>query len=452
VTDAERIAELERENAELRRQLDELRKEIEEWKRGHRERRRRRSSRREGKRGGTGRGPGRPAGAKGSNRPVPEEIHETVSYPLPDVCACGGVVEAIGEEQSTVVQDLPPIAVRNVRHVALVGRCKQCGSRCVSRLPGTSAQGEPGAQVQLGPGVQALSVALHFEHHVPLLGVVKILDGWFGVGVSAPGLSQMFDRLRVRTEPAREEILARLRQSAVVGFDETSHREDGNGAWLWLGRTAEVSYFHVDRSRGGHVFAKILGEGFLGIVCSDFYSVYTSRTDLLHAYCNAHTVREARKIAEVHPSPLNQEFRSRLSDILAEGQRAQSTADRILANKVRRRLRRLLSASRFGNEPDLARLQDRMDRHFVDVLRFTRRADVPMTNNDSERDIRPGAVHRKVCGGTRSGRGSESYGHWMSVTQTLRKNELDLGTWIEDAFWAHLLDRPPPSVLASLPS
>ena len=153
MTDAERIAELERENAELRARLDEalkriaeLTKELEEWKRGHRERRRRRCSRPEGQRGATGRGPGRPSGAKGSNRPVPERIDATEEYPLPQVCACGGAVEATGEEQSTVVQDLPPIKVHNVRHIAPVGRCTRCGARCVRRLPGTTVQGEPGAQ------------------------------------------------------------------------------------------------------------------------------------------------------------------------------------------------------------------------------------------------------------------------------------------------------------------
>src|SRR5271169_3764638 len=134
VTDAERIAELERENAELRRQvaelpdlrrqLEELRKELEEWKRGHRERRRRRSSRAEGSRQATGRGPGRPRGAKGSNRPVPKEIHETVEHSFPPTCDCGGEVEATGEVQSTVVQDIPPIEVCNTRHVAPVGKCK----------------------------------------------------------------------------------------------------------------------------------------------------------------------------------------------------------------------------------------------------------------------------------------------------------------------------------------
>jgi transposase len=465
VTDAERIAELERENAELRqqvaevpelrRQVEELRKEIEEWKRGHRERRRRRSSRPEGSRQSTGRGPGRPSGAKGSNRPVPTKIHETVEHPFPAVCECGGPVEATGEVQSTVVQDIPPVEVCNTRHVAPVGQCGRCEKRHVARLPGSSAQGEPCAQVQLGPGVQALAISLHFEHSVPLLGVGKILGRWFSVSVSAPGLSQMFDRLRVRTAPSREEVLGRLRQSPVIGFDETSHRQEGHSAWLWLGRTSEVSYFHVDVSRGAHVFEKILGEGFVGIVCSDFYGVYTSRTDLLHAYCNAHTVRKAKKIAEVHPSPLTQEFSVRLSDILADGRRAQvqiaedPIAAKTEATNVRRRLRRLIDTERFGTNPDVRRLQDRMNRHFNEVLLFTRRPDVPMTNNDTERDLRIAAVHRKISGGTRSEGGSETYAHWMTITQTLRKNDRNLRTWVRDASQAHLLGRPPPSVLAT---
>ena len=148
VTDAERIAELERENAELRRQvaelpelrrqLEELRKEIDEWKRGHRERRRRRSSRPESSHRATGRGPGRPPGAEGSNRPVPKTIHETVEHPFPPVCDCGGAVEATGEVQSTVVQDIPPVEVRNTQHVAPVGICVVCKKRHAARLPGSN--------------------------------------------------------------------------------------------------------------------------------------------------------------------------------------------------------------------------------------------------------------------------------------------------------------------------
>jgi len=258
----------------------------------------------------------------------------------------------------------------------------------------------------------------------------------------------MFDRQRVRTAPARAEILVQLRTSAVAGFEETSHRQDGEGAWLWLGRMEKLSYFHVDRSRSHEVFDQLLGEGFVGVVVSDFYGAYTRRTDLVHAYCNAHTLREAKKLAEVRPAPLTIEFCDWFSDILAAGKRAQEADDRRAGGNVRRRMHRLIDTERFGADADLLRLQGRLALHFDDVLRYVGRPDVPMTNNDTERDLRSAAVHRKIAGGTRSANGSETYAHWMSVTQTLRKSEVDLRSWVEGSFQAHLAGRPPPSVFA----
>ena len=111
---------------------------------------------------------------------------------------------------------------------------------------------------------------------------------------------------------------------------------------------------------------------------------------------------------------------------MAAGRRAQEqidddpTAAKIAAMNTRRRLRRLIDTERFGANADLKRLQDRMDWHFNEVLLFTRRADVPMTNNDTERDIRPAAVHRKISGGTRSPGGSEKSGRVGADTALVR--------------------------------
>ena len=49
------------------------------------------------------------------------------------------------------------------------------------------------------------------------------------------------------------------------------------------------------------------------------------------------------------------------------------------------------------------------------------------TNNATERDLRPLCLHRKATGGTRSVEDSATLTHWMTVTQTLRKQGLELG-------------------------
>jgi FtsZ-binding cell division protein ZapB len=157
-------ADLRRDNAELRRRLAEAMKENEQWRRGHRERSKRRCSRPEGsRRPSTGRARGGQPGHRGSNRPVPDRIDHTVDHPLPTHCDCGGEVEDTGETQSTIVQDIPPVQVVNTRHVGHIGKCKRCGRRIVSKLPGMSSAGDASAQVQLGPNAAAMALELRFD-------------------------------------------------------------------------------------------------------------------------------------------------------------------------------------------------------------------------------------------------------------------------------------------------
>ena len=446
VSDAEIIEELRREIADLRRRLSEALRIIAEWKRGHRERPNRRSSRAEGARSRTGRGPGRPLGHEGSNRPVPDRIDREVEHPLPAVCDCGGGVDATGETQSTIVQDLPKIEVENVRHVAAIGKCRQCGARVTAKLPGASGLGDAATQVQVGPGVLSLGLSLRFDHHVPLRGISAILSTWFGVSISSSGLSHLFARQAERTASAYTAIEESVRASSVVGADETGLRENGVSGYTWILRNETASLFRIERSRGAWVIDDMLGTGFQGVVCSDFYGAYTRRGDLPHGYCGAHMIREAKKIAEVSPSSLTARFSRKLRALYRDGVVAQHSGDQSARDQIRHGFSKLANNASFADHSDLARLQARMREHHRGIVLFLDRPDVPFTNNGSERDIRPIAVHRKITGGTRSRRGSDTLEHWMSVTQTLRKNGIGLREWVHAATDAHAaaLPIPPP--------
>ena len=249
MTDAERIAELEKENAALREELVRLRKEIEEWRRGHRERGKRRSSRAEGRpqRTRTGRAPGRRAGHEGAFRPAPKDVDKVVRHPMPKRCECGGCAEPTGEEDSTVVEDMV-----------------------------------------IGPNAQALMASLRFEGKMTMPAICTTVRTWFGLSISPGGLVQMFHRVGERGAPSYDEIVAHIRHAEVVGLDETGIHQDGLGAWAWLARTDQASLFRIELSRASWVAEQLLGSGFVGVVCSDFYGVYTRRDDWTHAYCGAH--------------------------------------------------------------------------------------------------------------------------------------------------------------------
>ena len=441
-----RLAELERENAALRQELEKLRKEIEEWKRGFRERGKRRSSKAEGKREASGKRPGRKAGHEGASRPIPERIDRTEEHPAPLVCECGGETEETDEVESTVVQDIPPVKVENVKHVAPVRCCRRCGRRVAAKLPGAVRSGQSVAKVQVGPNALAMALSLRFERHVPLGGISAFFATWFDLQISRGGLSQLFARWGVRSGASYEEIRTHVRTAAVAGADETGIRQNGAPGYAWLVRTEKASLFRIELSRGEWVIAAMLGEDFGGILCTDFYGAYTCHDDWLHAYCGAHTIREAKKIAEVTPCAATEAFRDRLRAIYEAGRLVQQSGDLAARHGIRIRLGRLVADGELAVHPDVARLQARLNEHFHGVLAFLDRPDVPADNNATERDIRPFAVHRKVTGGTRSQNGSQTLAHWMSVSQTLRKNDLLLRPFILNLHQAHIQGRPAPSV------
>ena len=436
-----RVEELEKENGTLRHDLD-------KWKRGFRERRKRRTSRSERKVEGPRRKPGRKPGHVGARRPIPERIDDEVHHACPERCTCGGNVVSTTETRSTIVQDIPPIEVHNTRHTAAVGVCKACKKKVWAPLPGDVEAGRSIAEVQIGPNLQAMAVGLRYDQKTSLGNIAGFFGEWFGVSITRGGVSQIVLRLGEASEPAHKEIQSTVRASYVVGLDETGLRQDGALGWCWVARTERASFFQVSSSRGSEVFEEILGEGFIGVVVSDFYGVYTARDDLMHGYCGAHVIREAKKLAELQPCPETIEFRDRVQAFYAFGAEAQKSGDVLKRRGARIRLGHLISSTDFVAFPDIVRLQERLDIHWDGVTRFLDDERVPWNNNGSERDVRDIARFRVITGGTRSPRGSRGLGIWMSIKQTRRKNGLPFGSFVHRVYIGRIQGTGPPSVFS----
>src|SRR5207244_10189199 len=77
----------------------------------------------------------------------------------------------------------------------------------------------------------------------------------------------------VVAEPV-EEARAFVHEQAVAHLDETSWRQGGKRAWLWVAVTSLVTVFLVRMSRGSQVARELLGEQFSGILVTDRYSAY----------------------------------------------------------------------------------------------------------------------------------------------------------------------------------
>jgi hypothetical protein len=161
VTDAELIAELKEQLrqrdariADLERKVDELSKVIEAWKRGHRVRPGGKLAQKpRDKRKAASRGPGRPEGHEGSSRPAPTTADREVLVPVPESCACGGVVDPTAEEPGEqFVEELIPARKEVVCYRRGRGRCRDCNAAVMAPLPDGL-----GANPKIGVRAQALT-------------------------------------------------------------------------------------------------------------------------------------------------------------------------------------------------------------------------------------------------------------------------------------------------------
>jgi hypothetical protein len=189
----------------------------------------------------------------------------------------------------------------------------------------------------------------------------------------------------------------------------------------------------------------ILGKDFAGTLVTDFLSVYTDQGTWKNALCGAHVIREAKKIAELDPTPKTEEFRDRIRAFYKTGEKAQKSGDLYARRGARIRLGHLLGCADYVDNDEIVALQERLRVFQVGVTRFLDHPEVPWHNNGSEGDIRIVARHRVVTNGTRSRRGSEALGTWLSVIVTRRKNKLPLAPFIHAMWNARLLRGPAPS-------
>ena len=89
-----------------------------------------------------------------------------------------------------------------------------------------------------------------------------------------------------------EEARTYVHEQEVAHLDETSWRQGGKRAWLWVAVTSLVTVFVVRLSRGGHVARELLGEGFSGILVTDRYSGYNWYPVRWRQLCWAHVLRD----------------------------------------------------------------------------------------------------------------------------------------------------------------
>jgi transposase len=328
--------------------------------------------------------------------------------------------------------------VRVTEHKVYARWCGVCGKRV---LPKLDLSGHVVGKRRMGIRLMSWISYLHTSLRIPLRAIQRLLKSLFGLHVGLGELTELMHAVAKRGAAVKAELLESVRGSPYVHADETGWREDGVEGYLWSFSTPEARIFSYNKSRSGTVVEEHLGLEFNKILVSDFYVAY-NRFACAHQRCWVHLLRDlhalkenftadarVREWAESVEDVYRRAVRFRQDCLAAMAAKREQTAHGIFERKRRRRafeqelvrLGKPYVRQRRGIGPHTSPqcvLAERCVRFADELFVFVEHPNTPPHNNPAETAIRPAVIARKVSGGTRSGKGSQTLTTLMSLLST----------------------------------
>jgi len=346
------------------------------------------------------------------------------------------------------VSELPPIKPVVTEYQWHQVVCTACGA--VSRAPWP--EGVPSGTY--GPRGQATVALCTGAYRLSKRTTQQMMDEVFGVPMSVGTISPLERATTEVLAAPVEEARTYVQAQEVAHLDETSWRQGGKRAWLWVAVTNWVTVFVVRRSRGGHVARELLGEEFSGILVTDRYSAYNWYPVRWRQVCWAHVQRDFEAMrsrggrsAEIGEALLAQPHQMfTWWHRVREGTLTRSTF-RSYMTPLRREVERLLEAgSRCGVPKTAGTCRDILKRREA-LWTVVQVEGVEPTNNTAERAIRPGVLWRKGSFGTQSAEGSRFVESMLTVVATLKQQQRHVLEYLTAACEAALRGDAAPSLL-----
>ena len=220
-----------------------------------------------------------------------------------------------------------------------------------------------------------------------------------------------------------EQIKQEIRKSKTVHMDETGWPINGRNHWLWAFVSREAAWYAIKSSRGRGVVEQTLGEGYDGVVVSDFYPpfdklMYRGQKCLLHLLRNPERVELKR---DKRPTKEFRKFASRLRRLVRDAVEASEMAPRRRALRKEQFERRLRSLY-LGHYKDknCRRICKLLRKHEDKLFTFLDVEGVSWNNNEAERALRPSVVVRKNSYGSKSELGARNHAILMTIGENCK--------------------------------
>lgn len=349
---------------------------------------------------------------------------------------CGG--EHLGKPAvayTREVLEIPSVPIETIEHVICKRWCFSCKKRvCPTVDLSTFVVGNQ----RFGNRLTSMVGMFREAFRSPIETIQSYFEIVHNFSLSQGAIVRLLQKTAKKGNPHYEDLIKQMQESPVVHGDETGWRENGKNGYIWNFNTTKVKVILYRKTRSHTVVDEMVGKNFAGVLVTDFYTAYNAYHGF-HQRCWVHYLRDIKKLKEEHPKDKQLRTWSKQMQRVYEEAKAYSGPDPTLPVGIQRQERintqkefenrlRMLCEPWIQQEVPMSTLAARAIRFLQELFVFIRFEGVPSDNNPAERSIRPTVTARKISGGTRSAKGSETRAILSSLFGTWKlqnKNPLE---------------------------
>jgi transposase len=282
----------------------------------------------------------------------------------------------------------------------------------------------------------------------------QLLDDLFNIPVACGTVCDLEQQTTQALAPVVAAATEQVRKQAT-NVDETSWRQDGEKAWLWVAVSTYLTIYQICGSRGRKELDCLLGEDYDQVVTSDRWSAYKGLPLSQRQVCWAHLRRDfqamidrgqqevGRKLLRLSDEMFDCWHRVRDGTMSRKSFQARVVVWRVELELWLKRGQACPCAQTAATCRELQALEPAL-------WTFAKQEGIEPTNNAAERALRHAVRWRKTSYGTASAAGSRFVESILTVVESCRqqgRNVLDFLTACCEAARKQLT---PPSLVPQL--
>lgn len=401
---------------------------------------------------------GKQRGAKGFGRKVDLPITGKDIHKASQCAGCGEELrqdapfkQQTGSYTLDIKKGEMGLEVSHILHIYGITGCK-CGHWTESKPSRCAPEEDWDVAITewhlVGPMLASFIICLSLRMRLSRLRIQEFLADWLGISISKGCISHCLAEGGRAAAPLEEEFVAEIQQAELLHVDETGWKENGQTVWLWVLKTATVT-FYVIGSRSWDTIAEIM-EHFAGWLMSDGYGQYRQYGQRLR--CLAHIIRKARGGSDsCHPeaAAFGQKVLE-IMNLLISGiydARGDPTID--LPARYREKLaelKALCTQYRDHEHEKTRQLARELLNDWEAIWNVLAYPHLPITNNLAEQALRHWVISRKISHGTRTKQGSRAYAILASVIDTCRQRAVSPWDYLAQVITERRKNNPMPAL------